>query len=112
MAKRTPQMPDIASLLKSGFTEETARALYAQGEEIATYVMLQLAALAVTTTQISGVHPSEPSGSVAVYLKEPRKKRRKKPGAKPGHKGSRRSPPANITRRVAFSSSACKASAY
>jgi len=105
-------MPDIASLLKSGFTEETARALYAQGEEIATFVMLQLAALAVTTTQISGVHPSEPSGNVAVFLKEPRKQRRKKPGAKPGHKGSRRSPPANITRRVAFSSSACKASAY
>ena len=100
-------MPDIASLLKSGFTEETARALYAQGEEIATFVMLQLAALAVTTTQISGVHPSEPSGSVAVFLKEPRKKRRKKPGAKPGHKGSRRPPPANITRRVTHVSKCC-----
>jgi len=37
-----------------------------QGEEIVIFVMLQLAMLAVKTTQVSGVHPSD---SVAVYLK-------------------------------------------
>ncbi|MCL2306325.1 MAG: hypothetical protein FWC43_13350, partial [Planctomycetaceae bacterium] len=39
--------PDIPSLLEGGFTEETARLLYAQGEEIAIFVMMQLAALAM-----------------------------------------------------------------
>ena len=90
MVKKTRSLPDILALLDSGFTEETARSLYAQGEEIAIFVMMQLAALAIKTTQVSGVHPSEPSGSVAVFLKEPCKKRRKKPGAKPGHQGSRK----------------------
>jgi len=115
-------MPDIASLLAGGFTEETARSLYAQGEEIAIFVMMQLVALAIKTTQVSGVHPngtcpncvhpndihpSQPSGSVAVFLKEPRKKRRKKPGAKSGHKGSHRPPPENITRRVTHVATCC-----
>jgi len=100
-------LPDIASLLADGFTEETARLLYAQGEEIAIFVMMQLAALAVKTTPVSGVHPSEPSGSVAVFLKEPRKKRRKKPGAKPGHKGSHRPPPENMTRHVTHVATCC-----
>jgi len=88
MPKRTHGLPEILTLLAGGFNEETARLLYAQGEEIATFVMMQLAALAVKTSQVNGVHPndvhpSEPSGSVAVFLKEPRKKRRKKPGRSP-----------------------------
>ena len=107
MPKRAHPMPDIASLLAGGFTEETARSLYAQGEEIAIFVMMQLVALAVKTHEISGVHPSEPSGSVAVFLKEPCKKRRKKPGAKSGHKGSHRPPPENITRRVTHVATCC-----
>jgi len=107
MPKRTHKFPDIASLLDGGFTEETARLLYAQGEEIAIFVMMQLAALAIKTHEVSGVHPSEPSGSVATFLKEPCKKRRKKPGAKPGHKGSHRPPPENITRHVTHVAKCC-----
>jgi hypothetical protein len=84
-------VPDIASLLAGGFTEETARKLYAQGEEMGIFVMLQLAALVVKANACSAVqssvngvspndvHPSQPPGSVAVFLKPSRKKRRKKP---------------------------------
>ena len=43
MPKRKRGLPDIASLLEGGFNEETARLLYAQGEEIAIFVMMQLA---------------------------------------------------------------------
>jgi hypothetical protein len=74
--------------------------------------MLQLAALAVKANAVNGVQssvngvsqndipPSQPSGSVAVFLKLPRKKRRKKPGMKPGPKGSHRPPPESVTQHV------------
>ena len=107
MSKRTHGLPDIALLLAEGFHEEIARSLYAQGEEIAIFVMMQLAALALKTHEVNGVHPSEPSGSVALFHKEPRKKRRKKAGAKPGHPGSRRPPPENITHRVTHVAKCC-----
>jgi hypothetical protein len=118
MKKRGGTFPDIASLLAGGFNEETARSLFAQGEEVAIFVMLQLAALAmkvgatsdandVGKVDVNDVHPSAPSGSVAPYLKLPRKKRRKKPGAKPGHKGSRRPPPENITHHVTHEAKCC-----
>ena len=96
MWKKPKQPIDIASLLQGGFSEETARELYAQGEEIAVFVMMQLAFLAPKAAEINGTHPSEPSGSVAPYLKEPPKQRGKKPGAKPGHKGSHRPPPEEL----------------
>ena len=107
MLSASPKVLDIRALLAGGFREEMARSLYAQGEEIAIFVMLQLAALAVQSgvanTVVHGgvndIHPSEPSGSVATYLKATGQKRRKKPGAKPGHPGSHR-PPKNITHRV------------
>ena len=82
MRKRTRGLPDIASLLEGGFNEETARFLYAQGEEIAIFVMMQLAALAMKKVDVNDIHPSEPSGSVATYLKPPPKKRRKKPAGR------------------------------
>ena len=107
MPKRTHGLPDIGLLLADGFCEETARSLYAQGEEIVIFVMMQLAALALKTHEVNGVHPSEPSGSIALFHKEPRKKRRKKPGAKPGHPGSRRPPPENITHRVTHVAKCC-----
>jgi predicted RNA-binding Zn-ribbon protein involved in translation (DUF1610 family) len=102
-------------LLAGGFNEETARKLYAQGEEIAIFVMMQLAAIAMKTGMLNttngvhpnDIHPSEPSGSVAVFLKEPCKKRRKKPGAKPGHQGAHRPPPENITRHVTHVTTCC-----
>jgi RNase P subunit RPR2 len=90
--------PDIRSLLENGFNEEIARSLYAQGEAVVIFVLMQLAALALKNQDIDGTalndtHPSTPSAAVPAYQKEPGKKRQKKPGAKPGHKGSRRAPP-------------------
>jgi transposase len=107
MPKKPPKSIDIASLLQDGFSEETARELYAQGEEIAVFVMMQLALLAKKANEINGTHPSEPSGSVAPYLKEPRKPRQKRPGAKEGHKGSHRPPPEKITRHVKHVAACC-----
>ena len=93
MTTSPPPQPDIRSLLENGFNEETANLLYDQGKEVVIFALLELAALAVKTQDINGTHPSAPSASVAVYQKEPGKKRKKKPGAKPGHKGTRRPPP-------------------
>ena len=124
MVKKGVQVPDIAALLSGGFSEETARSLFAQGEEVAIFVMRQLAALALRTgvanevnesgnvndgnkVDVNDIHPSESSGSVATYLKLARKKRRKKPGAKHGHKGSRRPPPENITHHVTHEVTCC-----
>ena len=107
MAKQKTPILDIRSLLEGGFHEETARQLYAQGEEVAIFVMMQLAALALKTNEINGTHPSEPSGTVATYLKGSGKQRKKKPGAKQGHKGSRRPPPEKITRREEHRAKCC-----
>ena len=93
MTTSPPPKPDIRSLLENGFTEETARSLYAQGEAVVVFALMQLAALALKTQDINGTHPSTPSATVPAFQKEPGKKRKKKPGAKPGHKGSRRPPP-------------------
>lgn len=99
MQKNATAKLDVKALLEGGFNEETARQLYAQGEEVAIFVMIQLAALALKTNEVNGIHPSAPSGSVATYQKEPGKKRKRKSGAKPGHKGSRRPPPENVSNR-------------
>jgi hypothetical protein len=55
MLKRSGHVPDIVSLLAGGFREETARELSAQGEEVAIFVMLQLAALVVKANAVNGV---------------------------------------------------------
>jgi hypothetical protein len=47
-------VPDISSLLRDGFDETTTRELYAQGEEIAIWGMLQLAALAKQSVAVNG----------------------------------------------------------
>ena len=102
MTTNQPPDLDIRSLLESGFTEETARKLYAQGEEIVIFALLQLAALALknnlTSTPcyknaVNGTHPSTPSVTIPAFQKEATKKRNKKSGAKHGHPGSRRPPP-------------------
>jgi transposase len=105
--ERTPPL-DIPSLLQNGFDETTARSLYAQGEEIVIFALLQLAALALTSPNINGEHPSTPSATVAVFQKENKQKgkRKKKPGGKPGHKGSRRPPP-NITHKLDHRATHC-----
>ena len=82
MVKKGGTFPDVQALLAGGFSEETARSLYAQGEEVAIFVMLQLVALAMNpsavsdggTDDVNDIPPSEPSGSVAAYLKPARKK--------------------------------------
>ena len=73
---------DISDLLRTGFDESVARELYAQGEEVVIWVMLQLAVLAQQSSAPScPVHPSTPSGAIPVYEKEPSKKRCRKPNA-------------------------------
>jgi hypothetical protein len=39
-------LPEVSALLRDGFNETIARELYAQGEEVVIWVMLQLAVLA------------------------------------------------------------------
>jgi len=106
MTTQSPPKLDIRSLLENGFDEEAARKLYAQGEEIVIFALMQLAALALKTSDINGTHPSASSASVPAFQKEPGKKRNKKPGAKPGHKGSRRPPP-TITQRLEHRATNC-----
>jgi hypothetical protein len=69
-------IPDISELLRNGFDEAVARDLYAQGEAVVVWVMLQLAVLAHQKAVASSeVHPSTPSGAIPVYQKEPSRKR-------------------------------------
>ena len=49
MTTSPPSQPDIRSLLENGFDEETARSLYAQGEAVVVFVLMQLAELALKT---------------------------------------------------------------
>ena len=106
MVKRKSQAPDVPALLQDGFSEETARQL-AQGEEIAIFVMMQLAALTKKSVEVNGTHPSEPLATVATYLKEPGKKRKRKSGTKPGHKGSRQPLPETTTHHVEHVAMCC-----
>jgi len=76
MTTSSPPEPDIRSLLESGFNEETARALYAQGEA----VVVCPDATRRTRLDINGTHPSAPSASVAAPIKKnPAKGARKDP---------------------------------
>jgi hypothetical protein len=46
-------LPDISTLLSGDFDEAAARELYAQGEEVVVWVMLQLAALATCDESVA-----------------------------------------------------------
>ena len=48
--------PDILSLLENGFNEETARSLYAQGEAVVIFALMQLAALALKSSESNDPH--------------------------------------------------------
>jgi hypothetical protein len=77
MLRRPLSLPEISELLRDGFNETIARDLYAQGEEVVVWVMLQLAVLAQQrSNQSCEVSPSTPSGAIPVYQKEPSKKHR------------------------------------
>ncbi|MDR1385062.1 MAG: hypothetical protein LBJ67_14610 [Planctomycetaceae bacterium] len=80
--------------------------MYAQGEEVVVWVLLQLAASAKRGEAIK--HPlSTPSSSLPVYEKEPSKQRRQKSVAKQGHRGTHRSPPQKITHHQEHHASCC-----
>jgi len=81
----------------TNLTEEEARNLFAQGEEVVIWALLQLAAMVQANGKPS---PSTPSSQIPSYLKGNTSKRgkKKKPGAQPGHKGSRRKKPVEPTR--------------
>jgi transposase-like protein len=101
-------LPEVSDLLRDGFNETIARELYAQGEEVVVWVMLQLAVLAQPKgNQSYEVSPSTLSGAIPVYQKEPSKKRCRKPGARPGHSGSHRPPPEKITRKESLRLTCC-----
>jgi hypothetical protein len=83
MLPRPLSLPEISDLLRDGFNATVARELYAQGEEVVVWVMLQLAVLAQQKgNQSCEVSPSTPSGAIPVYQKEPSKKRCRNPGGK------------------------------
>jgi hypothetical protein len=48
MLPRPLSLPEVSELLRDGFNKSVARELYAQGEEVVIWVMLQLAVLATT----------------------------------------------------------------
>lgn len=84
-------------------TEAQARQI-AQNPELATWVIMQLTALARNDDGTDGpkpgaVDPSTPSAMIPPYLKEKSKKRRKKPGRKAGHEGACRPTPTRIDER-------------
>jgi transposase len=77
-------------------TEEQAKGLYAQGEEVVIFALLELAALAQTNGKPS---PSTPSSQIPPYQKENSSSRKgRKPGRKKGHKGARRTDPEHVDR--------------
>jgi transposase len=77
-------------------TEEQAKGLYAQGEEVVIFALLELAALAKTNGKPC---PSTPSSQIPPYQKDnSTSKKGKKPGRKKGHKGARRNEPEHIDR--------------
>jgi transposase len=82
-------------------TEEQAREIYAQGEEVVVFVLLQLAQQLAAQRSLSAASshqtPATPSGMKPPYANPPASSRgRKKPGRNPGHPGSRREKPARI----------------
>lgn len=81
-------------------TEENARAIFAQGEEAVTWVVLKLVALAKAQTGAGAAGAvSTPSSQIPPYQKPPPKKKgRKKRGRAEGHEGARRKPPLVIDR--------------
>jgi hypothetical protein len=66
-------LPEVSDLLRDGFNESVARELYAQGEKVVIWVMLQLAVLA--QQKMGQSCEVSPSSSIPVYQKEPSKKR-------------------------------------
>ena len=78
-------------------TREEAERIFAQGQEAAVFVMLELSARLARQDPLQP-SPSTPSGMVPVYAKPAASKRSRKPGAKPGHRGARRRKP-EITHR-------------
>jgi transposase len=92
---------DVLHALGGGtLSEEQARAIVAQGPEVAVFALLELSKrLAEQQAKVAAEShqtPSTPSGMKPPYQKPPGKARKKRPGAKEGHAGSRRKTPERI----------------
>ena len=92
---------EIAGVLRSGpLSEEQARAIVAQGAEVAVFAILELSKRLAQqqgkTAAESHQTPSTPSGMKPPYQKPPAKSRKRRPGAKRGHPGSRRQIPERV----------------
>ena len=72
--------------------------IYRQGQEMVTWALLRLAALAGREAHLPR-DPSTPSAQVPPYAKAAARKSNNKRGRKNGHKGERRRPPLAIDRR-------------
>lgn len=91
----------VGSIRRGKFSEADAQRLYAQGAESVTFVLLALAAQAVS--------PHAPPASVPVYEKPaPDPKAKAKPrGGKRGHEGKRRAKPERIDRKKTHQAACC-----
>lgn len=90
-------------------TTEQAQEIFACGEEVVIFALLELAAqLRRAEGHCASVSsPATPSGMRPVHQKPASKKRAKKPGRKTGHPGSRRPVPERIDERKTHRASCC-----
>ena len=102
-------MPALDIDVGPKLSEEEARKIFAQGEEVVVFALLKLAQMAGNNSQTSASDesPSTPSGMKPPYKKPPTKRRGKKPGAKPGHPGARRQIPDRIDLRETHRADRC-----
>ncbi|MGL4511518.1 MAG: IS66 family transposase zinc-finger binding domain-containing protein, partial [Lacipirellulaceae bacterium] len=90
----------VESIRRGAFSEADASRLYREGEDAVKFVLLALAAAAVS--------PHAPSSATPVYEKpSPEKKPAGPRGAKPGHEGKRRSKPERIDQRKTHRAPGC-----
>jgi hypothetical protein len=93
-------------------TEEQAREIFAQGEEVVVFALLALAKLLAERAAASAVEshqtPATPSGMKPPYAKPtPKTRGRKTPGRKRGHPGSRRPVPERIDETIPHRAEVC-----
>jgi transposase len=97
-------MPSLEAMLGPELTEEQAREIVRQGEEVAVFALL---ALAKRLAQPSGPAPTTPSGMTPIYQKPTTKQRTQRRGRKRGHTGTHRPLPIHVDQYAKHSLDAC-----
>ncbi len=98
--------------LGPGMTEQQAKQIYEQGEEVVIFALLKQAQMLAEKNNLPvaiAADPSTPSAQKPVFAKPNKddRKRGKRPGRKKGHKGSRRQQPQRIDRTVEHRADRC-----